>query len=681
MAKKLKTFSVILTLFVLFVAGLLLRRYVLDAQRPLADGELPFTLEGAIHFHRVQQLLTAGQLPVVDRNIEYPSGIHVRETDTVTDTYLGANLSKLLPVSIPLAERLRWVEVLWFCLGIPLLAWWVWLGTRSWWGGLVAAAFYAVASASVIRSTGQELSHENFAIPLLIASLAAATLAGRGVSRGLFWLSALAAAVLLAGALMTWDLIQFFIFLWAVWLVWRSAISRTPLPSRELILAGLQVLALVAAGVWNPYLRTHGFLLSPPLLLAVGAVLAGMVRRIFQGLENEPYGFSKAWKLRIRWLLLALLPLLFGLLMARTYGAAYGHFGELLAAKLRFLNVKPDDPAVLTFNQRILWVPALHSATWQLTFTLFPAILLPSCLALICLALRKNKDRDSNLSLVITCLVVASIGYWFFVRLHVFVILFMAVVLGWWAAWSVRRGWGWSLAVAAVLLAALAVEAGQTIRAPEEWGRGNVYYRELAGLTDWLRKNVAPEPVLANFGVSASILAYGSCPILLHPKFESPAIRDRVHAYGEVLFKGSEVQFRDWAEREGALYYVHALGEFASVGINQQMRYMVNALQPRADTAAWLFERAPQQLRLFTKVWENAKYRVFRIRCRADAQIAADQAEVADQALQLGQLDRAERYALEALARAPENLRAQTVLRHSLALRDQGVGLGHDEKK
>ena len=681
MANILKKVSVVLTLFVLFVAGLTLRRYVLDAQRPLADGELPFTLEGAIHFHRVQQLLTTGQLPVVDRNIEYPSGIHVRETDTVTDTYLGANLSKLLPASIPLAERLRWVEVLWFCLGIPLLAWWVWLGTRSWWGGLVAAVFYAVALASVIRSTGQELSHENLALPLLIASLAAATLAGRVISRGLFWVSALAAATLLAGALMTWDLIQFFIFLWALWLVWRIALSRAPLLPREMILAGLQILALIVAGVWNPYLRAHGFLLSPPLLLAVGALLVAVVRRIFQGLENELHEFSKAWKIRVGWLLLALLPLVFGLFVARTYGAAYGHFGELLAAKLRFLNVKPDDPALLTFNQRILWVPALHSATWQLTFTLFPAILAASCLALVCLAPRKNKVRDSNLSLVITCLVVAGISYWFFVRLHVFVILFMAALLGWWAAWSVRRGWGWSLVVAVLVLVALAVEAGQTVRAPEGWGRGNVYYRELAGLTDWLRKNVAPEPVLANFGVSASILAYGNCPILVHPKFESPTIRDRVRAYGEVLFKGTEEQFRDWAEREGALYYVHALGEFASVGINQQMRYMVNALQPRADTAAWLFERVPQQLKWFVPVWSNAKYRVFRIRCRADAQIAADQAEVADQALQLGQLDRAERYALEALARAPENLRAQTVLRHSLALRDQGVGLGRDEKK
>ena len=231
-----------------------------------------------------------------------------------------------------------------------------------------------------------------------------------------------------------------------------------------------------------------------------------------------------------------------------------------------------------------------------------------------------------------------------------------------------------------MLLLALTGETLNTLQRPEEQGRLNVYYRELNELTAWLRKNVAPEPVLANFGVSAAILAYGDCPILLHPKFETEVIRNRVRAYGEVLFKGTEDEFRDWAEREGALFYVHALGEFANVGLNQQMRYMVDALQPQADTPAWLFERAPQRLKRFTLVWGNAKYRVFRIRCQADAIIAADQEELAEQALQRGLLDRAERHALEALARAPDNVKAQRSLRHVLSLREQGFHAGHDEK-
>jgi len=108
--------------------------------------------------------------------------------------------------------------------------------------------------------------------------------------------------------------------------------------------------------------------------------------------------------------------------------------------------------------------------------------------------------------------------------------------VGWWAAWADRRGPWLRAAVAVTVLLMLAVESVHTVDRPEQYGRTGVYYRELSGLTTWLRENVAPESVLANFGVSAAILAYGDCPILLHPKFESPAIRERVRAYGEVLF-------------------------------------------------------------------------------------------------------------------------------------------------
>jgi hypothetical protein len=181
--------------------------------------------------------------------------------------------------------------------------------------------------------------------------------------------------------------------------------------------------------------------------------------------------------------------------------------------------------------------------------------------------------------------------------------------------------------------------------------------------------------------VSAAVVTYGGCPVLLHPKFETPWIRDRVRNYAEALFKGTEAEFRDWAELEGASYYVHSLGEYGNAGLNQQMRYMVDALQPRTDTAAWLFERAPQQLRLFTQVWGNAKYRVFRIHRSDDAQIAADQTESAERALQSGELDRAERLAIQALVRAPDNTRAQTVLRHAISLRKQGFGANRDENK
>ena len=253
--------------------------------------------------------------------------------------------------------------------------------------------------------------------------------------------------------------------------------------------------------------------------------------------------------------------------------------------------------------------------------------------------------------------------------------------MGAWVAWAARRSILARAIVGVVVLLTLVAEAGNTLRRPEEQGRLGVHYRELNELTAWLRAHVAPAPVLANFGVSAAILTYGQCPILLHPKFEAPQIRARVRRSAEVLFKETEDKFRDWAELEGALYYVHELGEYSTIGVTQQMRYMVDALQPRTDTAGWLLDREPRQLRCFALVWSNPKYRVYRILRSDDAQIAVEQAELAKLALQHGWLDRAECHAIEALARAPENLPAQAVLRHVLSLKKQGFGAQNDEKK
>ena len=671
----------LLALAAVFAAGLGVRRYILDVQREVAGVPLPFTLEGAIHFHRVQQALSSEGLPETDRNIEYPRGIRVRATDTVTDTYLVAALTHCFPAAVTLAERVRWIEGIWFCLGIPLLALWLRLLTRSWWAGLAAAALYAVMLSSVIRSTGQEISHENFALPLLIASLAAGAWALRAELRSTFLWRALLAAALLALAQMTWDLIQYFVFLQALALGGRILFGREPLPAREAELAWWQALALALAGALNPYLRTHGYLYSLPLLILFGVLLAHLARQRFQGLETGTGGFSKVWKTRFILLLVALVPVVIGVLLARNYGSSYSHFGELLAAKIRFLNVKPEDPALLTFDQRILWVPALHSATWSLTNHLFPAIFAASLIALACVARRKNEDRNSNLMLPLVGAIVSFVAYWFFVRLHVFTALFFAALLGVWVAWALHRGALVRALVGVVVLLTLVAEAGHTVRRPEEQGRLGVRYRELNELTDWLHAHVAPAPVLANFGVSAAVLTYGGCPILLHPKFEAPQIRNRVRRCNEVLFKETEDKFRDWAELEGALYYVHELGEYSTLGVTQQMRYMVDALQPRTDTAAWLLDREPKLLRCFALVWSNAKFRVYRIIRSDDAQIAAEQAELAALALQRGNLERAECHAVEALARAPENRAAQATLRHVLSLKQQGFGAQSDEKK
>lgn len=382
---------------------------------------------------------------------------------------------------------------------------------------------------------------------------------------------------------------------------------------------------------------------------------------------------------RVVVVLAALAPLVVGLLLASSYGAAYGHFGELLWAKIRFLNRKPADPSLLTFNQRIMWVPALHSAGWGLAWALFPAMLLLTLPAIIVVYRCRRAHPETGLFQLLTFYCASLVAFCGFVRFHVFLAVFASGLLGWWLKEAVsRRGWRrW--APAALLAVGWAVEAGHAVRAPERWGRSGVYYRELGDLVDWIREYAGPDAVLANFGVSASILAYGERPIVLHPKFESAALRERVREYGEALFKGTEAGFRDWALAHGARYYVYSLGEFSEHGTPQQMRYAVDALDPPEDAAARVFEFEPAEAKHFQYLWGNAKYRVFRVMPREDKATAAELSARAGAALLAGDLGRAEELAARALDLNQDDARAQNVMRHVGSLRDQGFSYERDQ--
>lgn len=664
--KRGRTILVCLALLAVYTGGLGIRRAVFDAQVQ-ALGEAPrFTLESALYFRRVGQVFRGGRLPARDADLQYPEGVATAATDTVGSEYVYAALARLFPSSLPLADRLRWIETGWFCLGAVWMALWIRWRAGSWTGGLVAAGFYAVSLSSVIRSTGQELLHENFALPWLIAHLAFEALASRAGTRAVRWAAIVLSALGLALALVSWDLVQFYVLFWMLASAFRLLGGRHgPAGRWAWVQWAVAYAALALAGGLNPYLRAHGFLQSPAMLLGLGLLLAG----VFRPASLPPRAAACA----TAGLLVA--PVVLGLVLAGTYRSSYGHFMDLLAAKLIYLNRKPADPAWLSFDARILWVPGLNSASWPLARELFPMMLPLTFLSGAVLLLKKAFRRDSSLARHVFFISISSAAFVFFARFHVWVAVWAAGWLGL-AAASLLEGRRAARGLVILWLAAMGAEAAHTLERPERWGRGGVYYKEMGELTEWLGRHARPEPVLANFGISASVLAYAECPVLLHPKFESEAARERVRLYGEKLFLGTERELRDWADGLGARYLVYGLGEFASVEPERQMRYLVNALNPPAYAAARRLEHEPGQCRWFRMVWENRKYRVFRILTRADEGAARRYGIEALEALQQGALDRAEARATSALLLDAREETAQEVLRHVGSLRQQGFRAG-----
>jgi len=710
----------------LFASGLAVRRAVLASQYERYGRQLPFDLESALNFRHVRQLCATGALPVIDRKVQYPEGVVVRQTYETGSEYICAFFARFFPSGVPLDERVRWISAAWFCLGIPALVLWIWWWQGSLWGAALGGAYYALSLAGVIRSTGQELSHENFALPLLIAHFAVSALAeSERMEKARFvpfvCLGALS-AVLLACAFILWDLIQFYVIIWALLAFVRAVKGGYFYASRRMMQWALVLAALVLAGFMNPYLRAHGFLYSPAMLLAYGALLAmssdwlfcmrrgnisviparlggafrlrGSAKHRFgattdgeawanagiQGKENlvsrlhgndrngaslldKNSSFSKQWIAVLLRLSLALLPLVAGLYLGRAYLQSYNHFAELLYAKIIFLNAKPADPSLLTFAQRILWTPALNSATFMLTKNIFPVSLVLFSVSAVIFLFNPRCRTDPKITGLFFFSFMSFISFILFVRLHVFAAVGFAAVIGLLGAWSVRReNLPVRVLVVFLLLGGTAAEGANVLRAPARWGGVQPYLQQRMELVSWLKANAAGEPVLANFGISAFALAYADNPIILHPKFESPEIRKRVREYGEKLFKSDENQFRLWADKFGAAFYIYSLGEFADVSPEAQMRYFVDALNPPPSAPARMFEFNPGKSRWFVLLWANPKYRVFRIITRKDERSAAVMAAAAQKKIAGGLLEQARTEAELALLYDPGNKTAQEAI-------------------
>lgn len=658
----------VLCLASLFTLGVGVRRMVLETQLRRYGADLPFTLESALYYRRVKMTFDTGRLPARDISVQYPEGVDTRRTYTTGSETVYARLARMLPSSLPVAARVRWLEVAWFCLGIPLLAIGLYAWGRQGWAAGLGAALYAVAVSSVIRSTGQELSHENFALPFLVASWAADVASRQARRRTVQWLASALSSIALGLSLASWDLIQFAVglrFLVALGDAWRGRLAwRTTGWWRHV----LDLVAMLVVGAVNVYHRGHGWVLAMPMWLGYAALAVSLYDRWRAG---QPAAVVRPWvRGAVAGGVLAV-----GLLAPWLSPAAgaYGHFAELQWAKIRFLNHKPADPSLLNFDQRIMWVPALHSATWGLTRTLFPFMLYLTIPAALVVYAQSRKRPGEGYGRLLFYGLSSIVAFCFFARFHVFLALFAAALLGLAASEASRYGrWpGW---IAALLLGGTVfAEAVHTLQNPARWGRTNVYYKELDELGDWLRRHAAPDPVLANFGVSAYIAAYGKCAIILHPKFEDSTMRDRVEAYGEQLFTGTERSFRDWADAHGAQYYVHAYGEFSRESPELQMRYFVDAMNPPDTAPARRFETGdPADLTYFRFEWGNVKYAVYRILTKAEEAMADRQALRARAALQRGDLATAELASVEALKIHARQAEALEILQHVTELRASG---------
>lgn len=540
-----------------------------------ADGTGYFRAESAFQYRYARMLAAGREIPKLDRDAQHPEGLRPHSELTLLMERVTAWVWRASGLEGDFHRFVMLWTAFFSCLSIPAL----YLLT----GSLSAAALYGL-SWTAASSVAGAYGFQAFALPLIHLSLAALALSLRQRPA---W--ALASGLTLAAALAGWHFTRFYfgtLILALAFAAWRENDQRRLRFAVTVLMA-----CAAAAGVAVESLRETRFLLSPSMVL--GYALA----------------FALHFPKKAPWIAVGGAAALALMTLSIPDGGAYGHVYGLLFEKLRHGLAKPVDPGELNFHARLLWNGPFNSPDLgALIFALLPAGLI--------LFLRRGAKPTTEGRLLDALALIYAGGTVLVSRLSPF---FLSFLIAGSALKTPPGRLSWALAGLAGLellknLApsspwnpAMALSAALSSR-QEAPLASFAHERELIG---WLRANASGVPVLAHYGLSASLLAYADTPVVLHPKFETAAIRAKTAAFLDALYSDEESLLR-FAEKHRASIVVYSTDSLLDETPDGP-RYASGSLRLTQKSPVVLMHFHPDRLKNFRLLFQNPDYRVFAV--------------------------------------------------------------------
>ena len=545
-----------------------------------------FYTEAAFHYRYFLRVSQGRGVPALDTDIQHPEGFRpfVHETP-VMEHLLGALHLWLFRFVEP--HRFVIQFALWCAVPGILLAF---AGGRIVWGspaaGHLAAAFYALSLATFSRSLTSLFLREQLALPLLFAGFVCWlwSLRRDGMPAAL-----LGAAATIA-ALAAWHVSHLYLS------VFVGAIAVFHLSGRELPRRAFAILAggLAVASVALPVLRAKHYFLSPPLMLVYALLLCRW---------RLPAVLDRRGRLRSAAVLFAFAAA--GFLAQRTLGDDT-HVLDLMIGKLRFLGELPDDSRRLSFEAKSMWTGPFLSPSGRDVLYYFWSLNLLGPLSVGWIALRARRGEAADAERWTALFAVVFYGLFLLtVRLHVFAIFFMVLPLG---ALATLPGRATRLAARAACGAGLLFQCYflgrhriDPARPPLEPTSELLSYLQTATPADSV--------ILSGYEMGPSIALYSERAVVLHSKFESTPLRDKVESFYRALY-GREEDLAAFGRRHRARYFVYQT--YMALQLRKGgAAYTADALPLQTSSAPFRLHFAPESLRLFALCFQNAQFRVF----------------------------------------------------------------------
>lgn len=586
------------------------------------DGTCFFATEGALQFRYARLVASGERIPDHDSLVQAPEGIRPREVlcllleNCAGQSYRAlAGLWGKPPVHVWCAFFPHVVA------GLGTIA--AFLAARVVWqslaAGVVAAALYAFSLATTARSLGA-FGHEDFALPGIFFAVACLLEIAAADSRRKVALFGAGLALSVVWALGAWHFSRFALALVAGSLGVAAVLGSKEERSRLVYGAGFLALGAVMAVALFPVLRPH----PAGEESAFGHVFALLAAKL-RFLNRKPLDPS--------------------LLSPEARSLWIEDFdGPSLFLSILMFAV----PAALAFWALIrLWRrdgagPQASHAGMRARLSDIPT------------------GRRAPFLLLLALLLLSGASYFLVKRLFVLFVFPLAVTAGGAALAAIPGSWdalsrsgrrfgrkssaaeskkgsassdgGGSfgaaqIGAAVVLLAALSFEAHKVQSFGGETPASRALRRLLPVedvvvlphwqlnervIVDWILRHTKPNDVfVGRVSTSAVILADAGRPVVLHPKYEVPGVRERSREFSHALYD-SEEALAAFCLKHGARYYLHEPRLALEAGDDSE-RYVGAALPLSKRSAAFRLQFAAQESEHFRLVMRNSSFALFEV--------------------------------------------------------------------
>ncbi len=578
--------------------------------RRSAGGAGLFFSESAVHYHYARLIAEGKEIPEIDKRLQYPEGVDTREELTIFMEYLPGMLGRLLETRTDNYD-FQDLVILCTCLTSSMTIFPLYFTVLrlfpSLFAALTAAALWTFSLPSFVRTVGSYL-RENFTLPFFYGAILFTLLSFR---KGRRTIELFFTVILLLITLGSWHMSQFLWFLYCLALLiicFREHVEEQVAKKCSLIIFGVAL-----GSLFFPHLRSRWFLLSFNMIPGWLVVIVYLLRKKIAN-RKTLLGTAAAG------------AVILGAASFLTFSRyeAYGHAFKLIADKILHFNLKPEDPAALSFDSRVFWMGPWTSPHPLQALYYMGVLMAFGWTGFLKTILRKEKRKKINAIIMGCMLVIFTFLYIIFDRMMIPLSFFAAF----WTAGLIgnsrsgrKRKWKW-ICVGLIIFELYffstytQTSAFKEIMSMTEANAGPPVFQTMndeVKLLSWISRNTTDEDVfLAPFSMSPFIFEYAGRPVTLHPMFESAVIRRKVEISLRALFSKDEDALYQFC-RENEVDYIILPADFMLDRSKFSARYLVDRLNLDEKFTVFQLHFEPSKPVHFRLVFQNSFYRIYRL--------------------------------------------------------------------